>query len=390
LQQYLNKDRKITVKVSNDFKVSEKSEKCKYRMISGIDDLLKIAQELTPKENTKKKKQKKPEKIIVNVIHEDNYLTKLLYDLIEVGYKPSIHFSAGRISLLLVSFNNIQFRIKSQRLLDDSADGEVCTSRAEVFQRLEEEMNKFSNAVFKIDYKSYYNEPVVQILNEYKTKPQVGILKKCKKHELVEIDIRKAYTHAFTKIKQVPVFTEFDSFRPYCGEDIENYSIYIVKVKELSLMFPKTYSLCYGKYLKHFDGVEIVAYNDPSFIKPVNFKAVVDNLYNATISEDDDENISLMKLIANVNIGMLEKNNNKKTKSFVYDTLEEAKQKQKEYGGKISVVSKSLVVEVKNPLDDYAVSDEEKRRMAESERDRLNDMISRPRFYEPIAVKNIV
>jgi hypothetical protein len=116
----------------------------------------------------------------------------LLYDLVKLGYKPSIHFSAGRISLLLMSFNNIQFRIKSQRLLDDSADGEVCTSRAEVFQRLEEEMNKFSNAVFKIDYKSYYNEQVVQILNEYKTKPQVGILEKCKKHDLVEIDIRKA------------------------------------------------------------------------------------------------------------------------------------------------------------------------------------------------------
>jgi thymidine kinase len=353
LQQYLNQERKISVKVSNDFKVSEKSEKCKYRMISCIDDLLKIAQELTPKEDEKKKKkQKKPEKIVVNVLHQDNYLTGLLYDLIKLGYKPAIHFSAGRISLLVMSFNNIQFKIKSQRLLDDSVDGEVCTSRAEVFERLEEEMNKFSNSVFKIDYKSYYNEQVVKVLNEYKTKPQVGLLEKCNKHELVEIDVRKAYTHAFTKIKKVSVFNEFDYFRPYNGEDIESDSIYIVKPRELSLMFPRSPSLCYGKYLKHFDDVKIVAFNDPSFVKPVNFKKIVDKLYKATISEDDDENVNLMKLIANVNIGMLEKNQNKKTKSFIYDTLEEARQKQQEYGGKISVVSKLMTVLARNPLDE--------------------------------------
>ena len=61
----------------------------------------------------------------MNVIHKANYLTGLLYELVNAGYKPAISYSAGKISRLVMSVNGIQFRIKSQRLIDDSQDGEV-------------------------------------------------------------------------------------------------------------------------------------------------------------------------------------------------------------------------------------------------------------------------
>ena len=92
-------------------------------------------------------------------------------------------------------------------------------------------------------------------------------------------------------------------------------------------------------------------------LKTVNYKRIVDDLYKTTISHDDDENKSLMKLIANVNIGMMEKGRNRSTKSFIFDTIGEAKQKQIKYGGTISVISKTNIVEI--PPDEIKYTSED-------------------------------
>jgi hypothetical protein len=42
----------------------------------------------------------------------------------------------------------------------------------------------------------------------------------------VEIDLSKAYTAAFGKITAIPVFNEFDVFRPYKGEPLEDLSLH--------------------------------------------------------------------------------------------------------------------------------------------------------------------
>ena len=48
--------------------------------------------------------------------------------------------------------------------------------------------------------------------------------------DLVEIDVSKAFTHAFTEITEIPVFNEFDNFRFYNNEPISLNNMYIVKV----------------------------------------------------------------------------------------------------------------------------------------------------------------
>ena len=41
------------------------------------------------------------------------------------------------------------------------------------------------------------------------------------------MDISKAYTAAFTKIRNIPVFNEFDHFKPYNGDEIKDCSLHI-------------------------------------------------------------------------------------------------------------------------------------------------------------------
>ena len=51
----------------------------------------------------------------------------------------------------------------------------------------------------------------------------------------------------------------------------------------------KSHSLLNGKFLK--DHSEILAVKEPSFIKDVDYKTVVDELYTSAISEDPTEDI---------------------------------------------------------------------------------------------------
>ena len=75
-------------------------------------------------------------------------------------------------------------------------------------------------------HKSYFNETDVQIRKECRTLPPVGELNKFYKvlnqktekydkyafmtETTTEIDVRKAYTHAFNQITEIPVFNQFD------------------------------------------------------------------------------------------------------------------------------------------------------------------------------------
>ena len=70
--------------------------------------------------------------------------------------------------------------------------------------------------------------------------------------------------------------------------------------------------------------VEIVAYKEPSFVHNVAYKNAVSALYNYTkLSDSDEENNALKKIIANAQFGLLEKSYNKQSKSFVFETIEE-------------------------------------------------------------------
>ena len=115
------------------------------------------------------------------------------------------------------------------------------------------------------EHRSYYNAQDIEILDERKTVAKVGWLHRLvgtcpnnnkrsptiPKSSLAEIDISKAYTAAFMRIRSIPVFNEFDTWQACKPEEpIKHMSLYIVEASSFDLFFNKKYNLCYGYFLK--------------------------------------------------------------------------------------------------------------------------------------------
>ena len=94
-------------------------------------------------------------------------------------------------------------------------------------------MYDFNKALFNPLHKSYYNEIDMQTL-KCKTVNPVGEINKYyyrysvqrgefdkyffTTESCVEIDVRKAFTHAFNQMTEIPVFAQFDVWKPYKKE----------------------------------------------------------------------------------------------------------------------------------------------------------------------------
>ena len=147
-------------------------------------------------------------------------------------------------------------------------------------------MNKFHKSLFKPEHLSYDSKQDVDILDEYRTIVPAGWLEEVDA-DVIEIDVSKAFTFAFSQITEIPTFNEFDCFQLYNNEPIALNNLYVVKPKQCNLFFNKTFNLCYGKFLVHFKDVEILAFKAPSFVKKVDYNKIVQELYDTNI--DDDE-----------------------------------------------------------------------------------------------------
>jgi hypothetical protein len=86
--------------------------------------------------------------------------------------------------------------------------------------------------------------------------------------------------------------------------------------------------------------MDIVAVKQPSFIKTVDYAKLVDELYETKIADDDRQDVYIKKLIANVNIGLLEKCSNKKSIGYLFQDFDECKFYQSQYGGVIHAIQK--------------------------------------------------
>ena len=88
-------------------------------------------------------------------------------------------------------------------------------------------MFKFHESIFSENHKSYYNEIDLKVLDECRTIVPNGRLLKAKDYDskgyelvlapedMCSIDTRKAYSYQATKITHMPVFKDFDVWKPY-------------------------------------------------------------------------------------------------------------------------------------------------------------------------------
>ena len=122
---------------------------------------------------------------------------------------------------------------------------------------------------------------------------------------------------------------------PDSGQTIKKLSLYVVEATEFDLFFNKKYNLVYGCFLKQLSRPTIKAVKHPSVLKNVDYAKFVTELRNAPI-DNNDEDQSLKKTVANCSYGMLEKQINKKVKSKIFDSYEDARYFQLKYGGDIT------------------------------------------------------
>ena len=87
-------------------------------------------------------------------------------------------------------------------------------------------------------------------------------------------------------------------------------------------------------------GHGLTEHKQPSFIKTVDYAKLVEDLYESKTSENAQQDIYIKKLIAHVNIGLLEKCSNKKSVGYLFQSLNECKFYQALYGGVIHSIQK--------------------------------------------------
>ena len=326
LEQKINEeglDKEFYIKVSSNYRVDERDD-IKYFMIEDTNDISKYLNLDDDK---------------IYFIHKDDDLLYLLFKFIEEGYHPRIKLECGRLTWIFLVLNDKQIYIKTQMLITSSIDGKIELDDVDTYNKMLSINNKFNNNLFKKSHKSFYTKLDIDILDEYRTAANVGMLNEVVDSiNMIELDISKAFTSAFLKIKTIPIFNEFDQFIPYDNSNIEDYNLYVVQPSVNDLFLNKTYNLCYGLFLKQVintNNINIISYKEPSNLKDVNYDNIIEELYNENISDDKNIDIYIKKLIGNVNFGLLEKSYNKIVDSHIYDSLEEATLYQSKLGGVI-------------------------------------------------------
>jgi hypothetical protein len=132
---------------------------------------------------------------------------------------------------------------------------------------------------------SHYAEKDLEVADSCRTKPIRGNLNSQRKGDgLSEIDASKAHTASFCDITEIQIFNEFDRFKPCTNEEILPLSRYAVKDFNHRLC-TQSHILVYGKYVR--SDMHIVAFKQPSFIKQVNYKKLVGELYETKISDNE-------------------------------------------------------------------------------------------------------
>ena len=305
--------KRIDIKASKNFFITDRTEPPKYKMFSHIDELLK----LTDKDE-------------YYLVHKDNNLTEVLYQFKKVGYEPYIRYRAGQISELKIKFTyksadtrkiirrktqpyniptktfekdkTITYTVSTQDLSKDTIERDISTNTEDKYNRIVEAMFVFNKKLFSSSHMSQYDDVDIEILDECRTVVPLGYLdKNIDVNELVEIDRSKAFTWAFNQITKIPIFNAFDSWKAWDGtldiNKLSSLTLYKVEVVKGNMFFNKKFNIIYGKFLRKMDlsNIKIIYYKIPSYIHKVNYKSIVDELWETQLGDDEEDDKQIKK-----------------------------------------------------------------------------------------------
>ena len=259
--------------------------------------------------------------------------------------------AGGNVASLVVKFNGLILNIRSQSLIDCAVDTCIGSNGADMFNKVNEAFFNFNKGMFNPNHKSYYhyhNDDLKIFSMAHSIAPSgyfESIIEGKDTH--IELDRRNAYTKSTMDVLEVPCFSEFDIWKTYdySKNDFNKMNaltLYLVKSKRRNLFFNRTYNLIYGKFLKKYDDmVEIIYYKVPSNTYKVNYKKLINEPWELKLDEDEEKDKMKKKMIACINIGLLEKQTNTAKKSVVFSKMVDAFYYQEKYGGDINIITET-------------------------------------------------
>jgi hypothetical protein len=105
-------------------------------------------------------------------------------------YKPLIKFETGRITHLIFEGknkkskdpDNTTFIIRTQQLITSSIDRPIRVNSEKIYNVMHNVMRIFNKIIFQKSNKSYYTNLDIDILNEYRTVANSGLLSQIPKN----------------------------------------------------------------------------------------------------------------------------------------------------------------------------------------------------------------
>ena len=337
LQQIQNDDdEQKKLKVSDKYKVIQKDDSIITEVFCiNMNDILQAMKKYSICEKTQQVK------IITHVYLQD----LLFYSMYETEYSPNVHFNC-EISQLDFYINEKLFQvIASNKNTDEAENINFCNLKQ--YQNYNNAYESFYNKIIKSQYISEHHPSVIEFESHYKVKPCSGYFKRYSDRDYDALDCNKAYPNCLSKIKNVPVFSFWDVYKNYDSHPIEDLTLYKIQVlskgEHIAIMFSDKHTIVYGYVLKELtENIElkytIQYYRRPSTIEQVNYYNDVHELFH-----DKSLSMSECKNIANVNIGLLEKNKNKKEMCKTYKSYSEANEIALKYNTKVQTISKEKV-----------------------------------------------
>ena len=269
----------------------------------------------------------------------NNDLQTLLVDIInKMNYEPSVIVKNS--SITGISLNNIDDKCIIIRNVHSEYTGNATFKDDNELNNFIVEDNETYTNIINHNYKSYYNDNVNNMFCEYVRGGIIGSFPDYHTNvskSVFELDFNKFYTSILFNMKKIPLICQFDNFKQYNNEVLEDYNIYFIQInndhtENMNIYVNANYGLCYGINLKKelTDNMEILAYLKPYKLVNNDMCHTITHLYN-----NDEISMTHKKYIINKVIGLLGKKYNKVHQSHIFYDGAEAYAYMEKHGGNV-------------------------------------------------------
>jgi hypothetical protein len=200
---------------------------------------------------------------------------------------------------------------------------------------------KMYKALISPHTKSNYNSEFINVLDNIKCYPITGmwhenVMKMEEERDdtnnkLFGYDIQKCFTSALMEMKFLPVFNRFDTWQKYNGEEIQDYSFYVVEHREDDvndpdyMIMPKRYNVVVGYVINKRDmHLDVLYKATPYKLVKNDTPKIIEDIYKSKLHLHHKKNM------VNIVIGMLSKRKHSFMNSIYTDDADEGHQLNKD------------------------------------------------------------